>query len=259
MREPAVEPMEVTEDSLLGGRVRLLQPRHGYRVAVDPVLLAAAVPARAGESVLDLGCGVGAAALCLATRVPGVRVEGLELQPLNAELAVRNIGLNGLAERVAVHQGDLSVPPAGLAARRFDRIMMNPPFHPAGRHTRSPFAHKAVSHGEGAAGLADWVQAALRLLSARGTLTIIHSAERLDRVVALLEGRFGGISILPLWPRAGEPARRIIVHARRNVRSPSVLLPGLILHAEGQRYSAQAEAVLRDGASISVVSDPNAA
>lgn len=91
MREPAVEPMEVTEDSLLGGRVRLLQPRHGYRVALDPVLLAAAVPARAGESVLDLGCGVGAAALCLATRVPGVRVEGLELQPLNAELAVRNI------------------------------------------------------------------------------------------------------------------------------------------------------------------------
>lgn len=240
----------VTEDALLGGRVRLLQPARGYRVAVDPVLLAAAVPAGAGDSVLDLGCGVGAASLCLATRVAGVAVAGLEIQPLNAELARRNIQLNGLGDRVTVHEGDLSAPPAALSGRRFDRVMMNPPFHPAGRHTPSPSSHKAASHGEGMAELADWVRAALHLMTARGTLTLIHTADRLDHILALLDGRFGGVTILPLWPRAGEPARRVIVHARRNVRGPAVLLPGLVLHGPGQGYSAAADAVLRGGAGI---------
>lgn len=252
MQGLGIDPASLTEDALLDGRVRLLQPRQGYRVAVDPVLLAAAVPARPGEKVLDIGCGVGAATLCLAARVPGLQVDGLELQPLNAELARRNADLSGLSDRVAIHQGDLARPPEALAGRRFDRVMMNPPFHRAGRHTPSPSAHKAVSHGEGEAELADWVQAALRLLSARGTLTLIHTAERLDRIMALLEGRFGGIAILPLWPRAGEPARRVLVHARRNVKSPSLLLPGLVLHGEGQGYTAAAEAVLRGGAAIAM-------
>lgn len=242
-------PPDVTEDALLGGRVRLLQPAGGYRAAVDPVLLAAAVPAAAGEHVLDLGCGTGAAALCLAARVPGCRVTGLELLPDVAALAERSAGLSGLADRVRVLAGDLRAPPAALAEIRFDRVMMNPPYHPAGGHTPSADTHKATAHGEsaGQAGLADWVRAALRLMAARGTLTLIHRADRLGEVLGLLEGRFGGIVVLPLWPRAGEPAKRVIVQARRNARAPLTLAAGLALHTTDGRFTDAAEAVLRQG------------
>ncbi|MFM2045672.1 MAG: hypothetical protein RLY86_4248 [Pseudomonadota bacterium] len=240
----------VTEDRLLGGRVRLLQPVDGYRAAIDPVLLAAAVPARAGEQVLDLGCGAGAVTFCLTERVPGVQVTGLEIQSVGVDLARRNADLNHVADRVTILPGDVADLPEILAGRRFDRVMTNPPFWPGGRHTPSARDHRAVSHGEGTADLSLWIGAALRLLEARGTLTLIHAADRLDDILALLAGRFGDVTILPLWPRAGQPARRVIIHARRNSRGPARLLPGLVLHGAGQGYTAAAEAVLRDGQAL---------
>src|SRR5215831_2654006 len=117
----------LTEDALLGGRVRLLQPRKGYRVAVDAVLLAAAVDVHAGERVLDLGAGVGAVALCIASRVAGCHILGIELQAGLAALAERNAGLNGVNERVRTILHDLAEPlPAGIAA--FDHVVTNPPY-----------------------------------------------------------------------------------------------------------------------------------
>ncbi len=240
----------VTEDSLLGGRVRLLQPERGYRAAIDPVLLAAATPARDGEAALELGCGAGAAMLCLAARVPGLRLTGLELQPEAAALARRNVALNGWDDRIAVIEGDLARPPEALRPNGFDRILANPPFYGAGAHTRSPSPGKAASHGEGEADLAAWIGAALRLLKSKGTLTLIHRTDRLDVILALMNGRFGAVTILPLWPKAGTEAGRVIVTGRRDARSPARLLPGLVLHGADGRYTAEAEAVLRDGAAL---------
>jgi len=249
----------VTRDGLLDGRVTLMQPAIGYRAAIDPVLLAAGVPAAAGQRVLELGCGAGAASLCLALRVPGCRVDGLELQPAMADLARANAALNGLADRFTVHAGDLLDPPPDLTARTFDHVMMNPPFHEGGRHTRSPHPSRGVSHGEGTARLADWVQAALRRLTARGTLTLIHTADRLDDIIALLHGRFGAVTLFPLWPGAGAPAKRVLVQARRNVKSPAALLPGLVLHGPDGAFTPAAEAVLRRGEGIAALADPPAA
>ncbi|HYE49736.1 MAG TPA: methyltransferase [Azospirillaceae bacterium] len=237
-------------DLLLGGRVRLLQPGKGYRAAIDPVLLAAAVPAGEGERVLELGCGAGAASLCLAARVPGCRVTGLEMQAEAAELARRNAALNRLEERFEVVEGDLLRPPGVLRPGGFDRVMANPPFHPAGAHTISPTAGKAASHGEGEAGLADWIAAALRFLKGRGTLTLVHRADRLDEILARLHGRFGAVTVLPLWPMQGREAKRVIVTARRDARSPARLLPGLVLHGAGGAYTPEAERVLRDGVAL---------
>ncbi|WP_114393662.1 tRNA1(Val) (adenine(37)-N6)-methyltransferase [Oleisolibacter albus] len=238
----------VEETGLLGGRVRLLQPRQGYRAAIDPVLLAAAVPAQPGERVLELGCGTGAAALCLAARVSGLDLTGLELQAAAADLARQSAALSGLV--LTVVEGDLTAPPAAVAANGFHRVLMNPPYYPAGRHTASPSGHKAVSHGEGAADLAAWVQAALRALRSRGTLSVVYPVDRLDRLMALLAGRFGDIGLFPLWPRAGQPARRLLVQAVRDGRGPTRLLPGLVLHAADGRYTADADAVLRDAAPL---------
>ncbi|QJE72482.1 methyltransferase [Aerophototrophica crusticola] len=241
---------EVGETALLGGRVRLLQPEKGYRAAIDPVFLAASVPAREGERVLELGCGTGAALLCLAARVQGCALTGLELQPFAAGLVRESADLTGVADRVTVVEGDLSDPPPDLKPNSFHHVMMNPPFHEAGRHTPSPHAHKAQSHGEGTADLAAWVQGALRFLKSRGTLTAIYPADRLEHLLALLAGRFGDIRVFPLWPRQGLPAKRVIVQARRDARGPTLLLPGLVLHGEGSGYAPQAEAVLRDAAPL---------
>lgn len=236
----------VTGDRLLGGRVRLDQPAAGYRAAIDPVLLAAAVEARAGERVLDLGAGVGAASLCLAARVPGVLVTGIELQADLAGLAGANAARSGLADRVRVLAGDLRDPPAGLDHGSFDHVIANPPYLKAGAHTPPPDRGRAAAHGEGEADLAAWIAGCHRMVRPRGSVTLIHRADRFDELVALLRPRFGDVTLFPLWPRAGEPARRILVRARRDARGPARLCAGLVLHGPGGEFTARTEAILRD-------------
>jgi len=239
-----------TEDALLDGRVTLRQPAGGYRAAIDPVLLAAAVPARPGESVLDLGCGVGAAALALAARLPEVRVTGLERDPGLARLCAENIAANAMADRVTVLTGDLLDPPTGLAAGAFDHVMANPPYLEPGRADLSPDPGRRAANAEGEAGLSDWIVASLAAVKRKGWVSFIHRADRLDALIAALSGEAGAITILPLWPKAGVPAKRVILRARKGVRTPTTLLPGLVLH-EGESYTAAAAAILRHAAALS--------
>lgn len=240
---------ETTEDRLLGGRVVLRQPARGYRAAIDPVLLAAAVPARPGERVLELGCGAGAAALALAARLPQVRVTGLERDHEIARLCAANIAANDMSGRVSVLEGDLLAPPGEIAAAGFDHAMANPPYLEPARADLSPDPGRRAADAEGAAALGDWIAAALAAVRRKGWVTLVHRADRLDEIVAGFAGKAGAVTILPLWPKAGEPAKRVIVRARKGVRSPSVLRPGLVLHENG-RYTAAAEAVLRDAAPL---------
>lgn len=242
---------EVRESGLLGGRVRLLQPRRGYRAAIDPVLLAAAVPARDGDLAVDLGCGAGAATLCLAARVPGLRAIGLERQPEMAALARAGAAASGLAERVTILDGDLRTPPPELPAGHADHVLMNPPFLPAARGSRPPQPGKDAAHVEGDTDLADWLAAARRLLKGRGRLTLIHRADRIDQILQALAPGFGAVELIPLWPRAGQPARRVIVRARRDARSPAIIQPGLVLHRTDDGYTPEAEAILRHAAPLS--------
>ncbi|CAK0766507.1 tRNA1Val (adenine37-N6)-methyltransferase [uncultured Gammaproteobacteria bacterium] len=249
--------MEITTDHLLGGRVCLRQPQTGYRVAIDAVLLAAATPAVPGQRILDLGTGVGAAALCLATRVADTTVIGLEFQPELATLARDNITANALDGRVRVIEGDLLAPPPELFRDRFDLVMANPPFLKAGAHTPAANRSRAAANGEGEATLADWIACAATLLRPRGTLTLIHRADRVDEVLARLHPRFGGVVLFPLWPRAGAvAAKRILVSARKDVRSPATFAAGLVLHNDGRGYSAQTEMILFGGESLQIRNQP---
>ena len=234
----------VTEDAILGGLLRLRQPARGLRTGIDPVLLAAAAPATQGR-VLDLGCGVGTAALCLARRLPEVEVAGLELQPALTGLARENVRLNGLEGRVTIHEGDLLRPPPVIAAGGFDLVLANPPFHAAGSFTAPSEPGRAQGHMEGEADLAGWIGQMLKLAASKGSLLLIHKPGRLGDLLALLEGRAGGITIFPLWPALGRPARRIILLARKGSAAPLTLAQGLVLHEPGGAYSAAADAVLR--------------
>lgn len=226
------------------------QKLRGARAAIDPVFLAAAVPAEPHQSVLDIGCGSGAATLCLASRVPQCRIFGLELQRDMARLAADNVALNGMTGRVAIIAGDLLRPPPRLSPGMFDHVMANPPFLARGRGTPAPDAAKAAATVEGEAALADWVRFALTMARDKATLTFIHRADRIDALLALLAGRAGEIVVFPLWPAAGRDASRVIVRARKQIASPARIAPGLVLHEADGRFTAAADAVLRGGEAL---------
>jgi tRNA1(Val) A37 N6-methylase TrmN6 len=232
-------------DRLLDGRVVLRQPEGGYRVAIDSVLLAAAVPAIGAGTVLDVGAGVGATALCYAARVPGARVVGLEKQAEMVEIARENAAANRVGDRVTFYIGDLLDPPAALRPGAFDHVMANPPYLPPQRGALPPDPAKAVANVEGEADLAAWLEFCFDMVAVKGTVTVIHRADRLDELLALLRAVAGGIVVFPLWPRLGEPAKRVVVRARKGVRTPLRLAAGLVLHREGARYTEAAESVLR--------------
>jgi len=248
-------PPEVTEDRILGGRVLLYQPRAGYRAAIDPVLLAAAVPARTGERVLDVGIGTGAAALCLAVRVPGCALVGVDRDPRAVRLARLSAAANGLDGRVTAELGEIPGSAAeGPVRGPFDHVMTNPPFLEPGRGRPSPDAARAAASVEGMADLAGWIRFCRDRLRPRGTLTMVHRADRLDALLGGLRGvRMGGIVVCPLWPGSGPgglPARRVLVRARRDVATPLRLLPGLVLHEPDGRYTAAADSILRDACAL---------
>lgn len=232
-----------TEDRLLGGRIAFRQPARGYRAAIDPVLLAAFVPARAGQHVLEGGLGAGAAALCLLARVAGARVTGIELDPGLAALARHNAAANGAAERLAVIESDVTAFRAG----RFDHAMANPPFQAHGSGSASPQpARRRADREAGPGALAAWVAALGRRLAARGSLSLVLPAGRVSAGVAALAGAgFGAISLLPVAPRAGEPAVRVLLRGLRGARGPDRLLAPLVLHAADGGFTAEADSVLR--------------
>ena len=239
--------METTEGALLGGRVWHAQPREGHRTGLEPVLLAAIVPARPGERVLEGGTGSGAALLCLAARVQGLRGVGVERDPDVAALARANMAANGF-DGLTVLTGDLAgLRPEGV----FDHALANPPWHGIGTVSPEPLREAAK---RGAPGLiAAWARHLAAPLRHRGTLSLVAAVAALPACLAgLAEAGCGSPTVLPLWPRAGQPARLVLLQGVKGGRGPCRLLHGLALHADDGRFTAAAEAVLRGGAALAL-------
>lgn len=247
---------DLTDDAFLCGQLRLWQPVQGYRAATDPVLLAASCPAKPGQSVLDLGCGVGAAALCLGRRVPGLVLTGLEVQADYADLARRNAVRNAIPMEIVT--GDLAQLPPALR-RSFDHVIANPPYFPR-KGTPSPVAGRDVAL-RAELPLRVWVEMAARRLHPGGWLTLICGTDGLPEVLSALAPRMGSVAVLPLAPREGRAAPRILLRTRKGGRGAFRLLAPLVLHwgpahdGDRESYTDRANAVLRDGQALSAAFD----
>ena len=247
-----------TEDLFLGGALRLRQPASGYRAGLDAVLLAAACPAELGAAarVLDCGAGAGVVGLTVARRVADVTVTLVEREPLLAALAAGNAQANQLASRCRVLTADVTRPlaeVAGLAAETnsFDHVLANPPYHAHGVGTRSADAHKDGSHAMPADALEDWVRFAAAMAREGGSLTMIHRTGAVPEMLAALARRFGALTLLPLHPRGGEAASRVLIQGRKGSRAGLRILSGRVLHADsGHAFTPEFDGVLRGGAAL---------
>jgi tRNA1(Val) A37 N6-methylase TrmN6 len=252
---------DVTDDAVLAGRVRLLQPRRGHRFGHDAVLLAAATPARDGDRVVELGAGVGAAGLALAWRVAGAKVTLIERDRELAALAANNAGRNCLADRVDAVVLDIAADEAafaraGLPPASCDIVLMNPPFNDPGRHPGSPDPRRRAAHGLPHAAIAPWVGTAARLLRPGGILTLIFRADGLAVVLDALGPGFGAVAVKPVYPKPGADAIRILAGAVKGSRAPLAILPGLVLADDDGVPTPEAQAVLRQGEALRLSADP---
>ncbi len=242
--------MQPDEIYVLDKKVRLLQPPEGgFRTSLDSVMLAAACPARAGQSVLDAGCGVGGASFCLLWRVADLKLTGVDWELPYIQLAQQNIALNAFAKDVIFTQGDIRT---FEGAGQFDHVINNPPYLEAGRHTPSPdeIRAQALGHQEKDLTLEDWIVAAHRLVKSNGSLTMIYPAHGTDKIIRGMGKRFGAVEIIPLWPRNGVEAKRVIIRAIKDRQTPARILPGIVLHEADGAYTAAADQILRDGKAI---------
>ena len=233
-----------TTDSFLDGRVIANQSETGFRSGLDAVMLAAAVPAQAGERVLELGAGAGTASLCLMARVPALDLTGVEIDSALVALAQANAAANGASARFVA--ADIFALPPDLK-RDFDQVLCNPPFHGEGHSSPDDGRARALmDDGK----LTDWLRVGLQRTLSNGFFTVILRTDRLAQGLAALGEN--GVSLIPLWPRAGAPARRFIIRVHKGSKAPLALLPGLVLHQDNGDWTAAADAVLRRGEALAL-------
>jgi tRNA1(Val) A37 N6-methylase TrmN6 len=245
--------LETSEDAVLGGRLRLRQPLAGHRVGHDAILLAAATGGRAGEHAVDLGAGVGAAGLALAARVAGLKVTLVEIDAALCALASGNARLNKLDDRVNVLACDVeALAAAGIAPGCADRVLMNPPFHDATRQNLSPDPRRRLAHAAAPGLLPRWIASAARLLKPQGVLTLIWRADTLAEVQSALTAAFGGVAVLPVYPRPDASAIRVLLRAVKSGGGAGVTYPGIILNDQDGKPTAAAEAILRGAGTLSI-------
>lgn len=243
-------------NAFLGGRLKLSQPVKGHRCGTDAVLLGAAAPASFSGLAIDVGSGVGAAGLTLAALRPHAHVSLLEADPFLAKLARANITQNGLAERCSAVEADLLSPESRRAADLRNEsaglVITNPPFLDPGRARLSPDPQRRRAHAmraQGSSALAAWITECLALVAPGGLFILIHRPDALPLIMESMAGRTGEITILPIFPRQGEQATRILVRGKKGSRAPFAIAPPLVLHRE-TGFTAAADAIHRGGAAI---------
>ena len=231
----------VTIDDFLNGKVKLRQSVKGLRATSDAVLVAAAVRAKANDSVLDVGAGNGVIGICIGARVP-VQVTALEIQENLVQLIQENAALND--RKIMVIRMDLFQNTDPLKGRQFHHVVTNPPFYDSTGASRSDKEQAKAYMAN--FNLDKWLVYCLKHIRAKGTFTLIHRPELLSEILMILEQKLGGIEIIPIYSKVGQSAKRVIVRGILGSKRPTQLLPGIILHTRADRPTSSANKVLRN-------------
>ncbi len=238
--------MQTTIDDFLGGKVRLIQDKNGYRATSDAILVAAAVRAKSGESVLDVGCGTGIILYCLNARIGNLKLTGVEIQSDLYQYALQNSELNQCS--VELFCESIFEKSAQLHGKQFHHVVTNPPYYTEEfirQHPQTATAyHQTVD-------LTQWISVCLKHIRAKGTLTLIHRIEALPEILSVLEkSPLGAIEVLPIYSKQGQPAKRVIVRGVLGSKKPFILQEGLIMHSPDNQRTEIAEKIMRFGTGI---------
>ena len=250
-----VKHQTTTRDAFLGGRITLSQPAKGFRAGLDSVLLGAAVRAGMGH-LLDLGAGVGTAGLVALALGRAARAMLVERDAPTAKLARHNVESNGFAEGATVLALDILSPgpvrrAAGLPENAFDVVIANPPFFDQGQGTLAPEARRAEARHMDGSALDAWMRCAAGCARGGGELVVVYPAPGLVPLLDAITMRFGDVTVLPISPRAGEAATRLLVRGVKGSRAPLKLLSTRALHgASGRDFSPEFDAIFRGQAAL---------
>jgi len=249
-----VKHQTVTRDAFLGGRLTLSQPSHGFRAGLDSVLLGAAV-GQGRKTLLDLGCGVGTAGFVAMAHQPDLGATLAEQNSEMAALAVQNAVANGLAERCRVIQVDVTAKGSerragGLLDNGYDSVIANPPFFAGGAGTLAADKGRAEARHMDAATLDLWIKTAASSAAAGGEIIFVYPSTSLSPLLSGFEQRFGAVTVLPLAPRPGEPATRVLIRGIKGSRAPLTLLSSRVLHVEGRAFAPEFDAIFRGEARL---------
>jgi tRNA1Val (adenine37-N6)-methyltransferase len=244
-----MEELATTHDSIYQGKLTLEQPRKAYRFGSDAMLLAAAVHAVDGQKVLELGCGVGAVLLGAHHRLPATHFVGIEREAEYAALAKANVARNEAEQFISIVQGDVTDKALLHLLGTFEHVIANPPYY-GENHSGATSDLRRVARQQSDHDLAEWLNAANRFLKPKGTITIIHSVEKMDDLIEGLKKFCGAIRVFPLWPQAGQSCKRIIIHALKSSKTPLSIMPGLVLHEADGKLTERAAAVINHGQSL---------
>ena len=244
-------------DAFVGGKISLFQPLNGYRANVDSILLAASVNAKTGESVLELGCGVGAVLFSLMSRITGLNTVGIEIQKQYANLAIRNAAYNGF--NADIIECDICSVPDEYKKLKYDHVILNPPFFSLGSSVKMRLGDEDLAKRERNHSLEVWLDVAIKRCAVKGDVVLIHQAERLGQIMKIIDKRLGDIKILPVSSFSGTSAKRILVKGKKGSLSPLKILAPLVMHRDSKlenldkTYTKNVEGILRKGNSVSLV------
>lgn len=243
----------VTEDELLGGRIKILQPKDGFRAAIDPIFLAASIPVENGDSVLDVGAGTGAAALALITRAPWAWASCIDVQPELTALCARSATRSGIAERIGVLAWDIMKKPTPIDTQTYDHVMSNPPYMKADTGQKPKTRAKLLASVETTATLEQWTAFMLDRLKEGGTFSMVHRADRLDEILSLIDGPLGELKIIDLQTKDdGRPTKRVIVQGTKGGTTTEPARRQIIVHEDDGTYSAEGHDILRGAKALSM-------
>lgn len=235
---------DVSIDEFLGGRISLKQPKKGYRITSDSVFLAASIVPKKSDKILDVGAGSGAILSCLAARLgedaKSITMHGVELQDDLTTLARENG-----TDCITYFEGDIFKDIDGCEANSYHHVISNPPYYEKGKISASPYKTKAVAHGDDMADLGLWIERSMRMVRPKGYMTVVHRADRLNDIVAVMSEKAGSIIIYPFYSKAGKDASRVIIRAQKDANGLLALKSGMIVHKSDGTYSDEAENILR--------------